>query len=433
MIYLFIILGLILLVIIISSFNVLKEKLWDKPRKINNELERKLEYEKEKNIQLEQKLTTYRQYEKYINAFELNEAAGKSEDLLNRLEEISNLICDPKEYKRARKLLEYQEKVFVLEEELRFYKSSKSNLTAIPYMAQLVADYETIELEKLACKLDWGANQERAKKVASIRELRYKTKMQIEECEEAKYQLAYLLQLFPNLQDIIDTEFHDLPSTSFDDLPEHDSVKDYLSKDEYISLSESERNQLALNRYIISHRKTKWQIGRDYENYIGYEYSQLGYSVDYYGSRMGLMDLGRDLICTKDGKTLIIQCKYWSQNKQIHENHITQLFGTVTSYCIENNIAKRDIKGILVTNITLSAMAKKIADYLRISYVEDFGMGEYPMIKCNINNKNEKIYHLPFDQQYDNTVINKQGEFLAFTVAEAEERGFRRAYKWNGT
>ena len=59
-------------------------------------------------------------------------------------------------------------------------------------------------------------------------------------------------------------------------------------------------------------------------------------------------------------------------------------------------------------------------------------MGEFPRIKCNINSSNEKIYHLPMDQQYDNVVIKNAGEQYAFTVLEAEKAGFRRAYRWNG-
>ena len=41
-----------------------------------------------------------------------------------------------------------------------------------------------------------------------------------------------------------------------------------------------ERNQLALDRYNNSHNKTKWQIGRDYEQYVGYQYRKKGYIVD---------------------------------------------------------------------------------------------------------------------------------------------------------
>lgn len=54
----------------------------------------------------------------------------------------------------------------------------------------------------------------------------------------------------------------------------------------------------------------------------------------------------------------------------------------------------------------------------------------YPMIKCNVNSgTQERIFHLPFDQQYDKVIIgNQPGEFYAETVEEAEREGFRRAF-----
>ncbi|MFA6944293.1 MAG: hypothetical protein WC220_00200, partial [Pedobacter sp.] len=58
---------------------------------------------------------------------------------------------------------------------------------------------------------------------------------------------------------------------------------------------------------------------------------------------------------------------------------------------------------------------------------------KYPVIKCNIASDGEKIYHLPFDQQYDKTLIKNNGEFYAATVREAENKGFRRAFRWRGT
>jgi hypothetical protein len=52
------------------------------------------------------------------------------------------------------------------------------------------------------------------------------------------------------------------------------------------------------------------------------------------------------------------------------------------------------------------------------------------MIKCNVNpSKKEKIYHLPFDQQYDRTQVSRRGECYVATVREAEQRGFRRAWR----
>ena len=45
----------------------------------------------------------------------------------------------------------------------------------------------------------------------------------------------------------------------------------------------------------------------------------------------------------------------------------------------------------------------------------------------------EMIYHLPFDQMYDRVVIEpEKGECYVKTVAEAEQKGFRRAYRWRG-
>ena len=78
-----------------------------------------------------------------------------------------------------------------------------------------------------------------------------------------------------------------------------------------------------------------------------------------------------------------------------------------------------------------------MASYLGIKYTEKYEIGDYPCIKCNIGHGEcgevTKIYHLPFDQQYDSTKIKNKGEFYAVTVAEAEAAGFRRAYKWFGT
>ena len=315
---------------------------------------------------------------------------------------------------------------------------TKSNLSAIPYMAGIIADFETHGFDILARKLDWGYNQERAKKVISIREIRKKAEEQIAQSKEAQYQLDYAIKMFPALADFLETDYRQLPVLDISDFEktEHDCVRDYLSRDEYDSLSSIERNQLALDRYRESHRKTNWQIGRDYELYVGYMYTKKGYEIDYFGSNMGLNDLGRDLIAKKDKKTLIIQCKYWSSKKLIHENHINQLYGTVVCYCLEQNIPVENVQGMIVTNITLSDTAKRFANYLGITFVENFPLGNYPCIKCNINRSQfgevTKIYHLPFDQQYDSCKVNSPGEFFAMTVAEAEEAGFRRAFRWHG-
>lgn len=91
-----------------------------------------------------------------------------------------------------------------------------------------------------------------------------------------------------------------------------------------------------------------------------------------------------------------------------------------------------EISGTFITTTRLSDTAKRFADALGIKVIQEKTLLRYPIIKCNISNSGEKIYHLPFDQQYDKTQIIKKGEFYASTVKEAMIQGFRRAFRWSG-
>ena len=356
----------------------------------------------------------------------LNELKYQNKKLLKQIEQDKQQIDEYLRYKDIRWTLLHDS----IEE---YQKNYSSNLTAIPYMSRIIADILTIDIDKLAWSLSWGNNQERKKKVASLSVLKKEKQEEIEKLKWAEYQLAYLLEIYPTLQDVIDTEFKEL-SLSYEEITNYDPVIKYMDKEEWEKLSESERNQLALDRYIESRKKSNWQIGRDYELYCGYIYEKQGYNVDYFGSYHGLEDLGRDLIIKQGAETQIVQCKYWSQNKEIHENHIMQLYGSVIEYNIEN---KTTATGVLITNTRLSEKAKEFAKVLGISFQEKMPMGNFPRIKCNIGigelGEKTKIYHLPFDQQYDSTKIDSKEEFMAMTVAEAEAAGFRRAYKWLGS
>lgn len=343
-----------------------------------------------------------------------------------------NDIIQSKEYV----LNQFKQKEALRAQELE--KLLKSEKEAFPHLAGMIADYLTYDIEILAKQLDWGSNVQRMHKVASIRQIRADAKARIEEARVAYYQLEYLRQMFPGIDDVLDIscdELKTLQGNGNNLLSEHDATKDYLSKEEWNSLSVSERNQLALDRYVASHQKSKWQIGRDYELYVGYVYSKQGFRVDYFGSYNKLEDLGRDLIVTRGDETAIVQCKYWSQEKLIHEKHIAQLYGTTISYCCENDLPLGGVSSVLVTNIELSDTAKKMADYLNVKYKENFALKDFPRIKCNIGHDEDgnvtHIYHLPMDQQYDIVKIETPGEFFALTVAEAEAAGFRRAYKWH--
>ena len=134
--------------------------------------------------------------------------------------------------------------------------------------------------------------------------------------------------------------------------------------------------------------------------------------------------------------TKIIQCKYWSKNKEIHEKHIAQLYGSLIHYCIVNGKSIDEVKGDLYTTTVVSKMGKDFANILGIGINENIPIGDFPRIKCNINkdceNNETKIYHLPMDQQYDRTLINQPGEMYAYSVYEAEKNGFRRAWRYRG-
>jgi len=179
-------------------------------------------------------------------------------------------------------------------------------------------------------------------------------------------------------------------------------------------------------------RRTAWEVGRDYERYIGYLRERDGAKVTYHGIFQGLEDLGRDLLAEKGGEIEVIQCKRWALTRVIHEKHVFQLFGTVVAMRIERPSAT--VRGTFTTTTSLSDRARAFAEQLDIKVEENVPLADYPRIKCNISRASgERIYHLPFDQQYDTTVISPElGEFYALTVAEAEAAGFRRAWRWRG-
>ena len=196
-------------------------------------------------------------------------------------------------------------------------------------------------------------------------------------------------------------------------------------------MSSVERLQLALDRYS-KRQKSNWQIGIEYERYVGYCYEKKGYRVRYNGAMEGLEDMGRDLIVSRNKSMFVIQCKRWAVEKTIHEKHIFQLFGTTILQKLEH--PNYNVGGLFVTTTTLSDLAKSCAEYLHITVIESFPLKAYPLIKCNISKNGDKIYHLPFDQQYDRVIIDPDdGDFYASTVEEAETKGFRHAWRWTGS
>ena len=308
----------------------------------------------------------------------------------------------------------------------RYIKENFKNGTK--YLAELYSDINTVDFNLLSNYLEFKKHPA-IKRAQDVKQLKEKYKELLIKERLMRYEYEMLFNLFPELENYLEYYSEEKNNTIEEIKDNYDYVQNWISKEEYRSLSENVRNQLALERYIDSRKKSKWAIGRDYEMFIGYEYEKQGYKVSYCGIAEKLNDKGRDLIAQKNNEVLIIQCKNWSKYKEIHENHICQLYGTTIQFNLENNSLFK-AKPVFVTSSLLSKTAKKFAQYLGIQVIENKKFEEFPRIKCNING-NEKIYHLPFDQQYDRTIIgDRKGEFYAWNVDEAIKKGFRRAKKY---
>ncbi len=330
----------------------------------------------------------------------------------------------------------------ILKEKDKYYEAIKlENENDLNYISLIYADHSVIQYE-ISSKYFYNSGSQKDKETRlRITSLKEKTKDYLKQLKLMEYRYAYLLTIFPELEFFTEDikslkefrEERDINLHNFQD--EFDRTRYFISNDEYINLPEDERNQLALERYIHK-RKSNWEIGRDYEMFIGYYFSKKKYKIEYFGIENSLNDLGRDIIAMNDDSILIIQCKYWAKEKKIHEKHITQLYGTSIQYILSQHPKKKVIP-ILITNINLSDTARVFANYLNVEIMENMPLGDFPRIKCNVN-KDENgyktlIYHLPFDQQYDKTKICNDGEFYAFNVSEATSKGFRRAKRFMGT
>lgn len=374
---------------------------------------------------------------------------AKQKQLLDKISEIDNIDGE------LRLLLDRTSKNIdeIKKTELGISRIVEEKTKGFPWLADAIAQYYEYRDLKIAEFLEQKlrpaiSSAERVREIASEKRVLQK------QFRITRNLIKYYEALFPWLPDFVGEDLDELieqvTSKEEREDTQEDPVRFYLTKAEYQKLSTTERNQRALDRYW-ARKKSSWQIGRDYERYIGYIYEHKGYAVYYQGIVEGLADLGRDLIAKKGKEIEVIQCKYWSQHKTIHEKHICQLFGTTLKYWVENQnelseglkiqqeffpslIKRKQIKGVFITSTSLSETANEFAKELGIVVKEQFPFQKYPSIKCNVSRrKGEKIYHLPFDQQYDRTIVEaERNECYVETVDEAERLGFRRAFRWRG-
>lgn len=431
---------------------IAQKKQWIEKLTKSYETYKKLEQGAEKNLNLEterllkirdlQLLARQKDYSQKIAS--LDGTISRKQQEIDRLNAMSADARNNLDVRRQQALasrmadLDCQDRLLAKRE--KQLKEGQSMLDSIlhaehsdtPYFAKQFADCLYLIDLKAASDLECKARPAFTA-AEKVREISGQKRALQEQCKLLEYQISLYESVFPWLSDFKEISADDLASVTNIAAPEseYSTLKNWLSPQEYQTLSETDRLQLALDRYS-NRQKSNWQIGIEYERYVGYCYEQKGYKVRYFGATEGLEDMGRDLIVSKGKKLFVIQCKRWASEKTIHEKHIFQLYGTTILQVMEH--PECQVSGIFITTTSLSPLAKSCANYLHITVVEKFPLKPYPLIKCNISRDGDKIYHLPFDQQYDRVITNpSDGDCYASTVQEAVLKGFRHAWRWHGS
>jgi Restriction endonuclease len=264
-----------------------------------------------------------------------------------------------------------------------------------PWLASAIADFHQLNAERDAIYL--VTKKHAAKKSADIVREHGRKRRQAEVTSRLmRYRVEYYQKLFPWIVDLVGD---DVPDAAVDLSgsqvePTDDPARIWLSDAEYQNLSVAAKNQLAVDRWRTS-KKSNWEIGRDYERFIGYTYETLGYNVTFSGAIDGLQDMGRDIIARRGSELRVIQCKYWSQDKTIHEKHIFQLFGSALEYAFRlgtfDEIGQLALFGgpikatgtvaVLYTSTKVSDLAKDVAKKLQVECNEQVRISDYPLVK----------------------------------------------------
>lgn len=373
-------------------------------------------------------------------SLEMNKLCAKVENLQIDIEQREKLVAEEKV--RIKRIMEKKE-----EEIHRIIEESKRGM---PWLVEVFADYFYLQDLRRADYLE-NKSHPAPRAAEEIRDIANKRREAEKKWRRAKYLLRYWQSILPHLFDFEGETIDEMIATTLN-LPEEEEIEEGVDPAIYWQgpavkeeLSHQERLQRALDNWRRRPHKSRWQIGRDYERYVAWWYWEKGYKVLPSGVLYREEDLGRDVIAQKGKEVHIVQCKCWARWRIIYEKHIAQLYGTTMMYRVEEERKRRPqnldlfqrqlkVKPIFITSTELSPVARRFAEVLGVEVIENFKLEDYPLVKCNVNRQTgEKIYHLPFDQQYDRTKVERErGETYVWTIKEAEDLGFRRAFRWHG-
>ena len=336
---------------------------------------------------------------------ELNNAKEKYQNSLNKKQHLEN------------EALFRNTLLINVNADLQKNKKLKGNNKGRAWFASMYAEVQSLLDDHRAEYLRWKKHPSR-KGAEIVKEVKKDKRELNKKLKVLEYELKTYEQYFPIIEDFKDYILEDDSFLIQDDGSvgqdkDFDPAQKFLKPEEFKKLPVNKKNQLALDRYL-NKTHSKLEIGRFYERYIGHLYEEDGWTVKFFGIIEGFDDLGRDLICKKGNEIHIVQTKNWSKFRTIREKYMYQHFATTMHYQITEKLNKKiKLKPVFYATIDYSDMAKKVAKALKIELHTEKLKKDYPMIKCNVNpGTKEKIYHLPFDQQYDKIIIgNTPGEF----------------------
>jgi hypothetical protein len=188
--------------------------------------------------------------------------------------------------KRDREVLEIREtfsqttarKDFLVEGLTKILEQRKSQF---PWLASAFADLSVLTAERDAKFLE--SKKHPAKKAAEeVREHALRRREAEKKFRILNYRTEYYETLFPWIVDYVGDDVPDyaVDVSGSENEAADDPASNWLTKAEYERLSSAEKYQKALDNWA-KRKKSNWEVGRDYERYVGYLYETMGYEVEF--------------------------------------------------------------------------------------------------------------------------------------------------------
>ncbi|WP_338622686.1 hypothetical protein [Selenomonas sp. TAMA-11512] len=170
-----------------------------------------------------------------------------------------------------------------------------------------------------------------------------------------------------------------------------------------------------------SARQKRIEAGACYERYIGFLSEEKGFSTIYYGILKGFDDHGIDLICARDKRIYIAQCKYWNPRyRKVNYKTILYLIGS--TFWFYSTYISKDIKDFADAMsqkkiIPLLVVSHKVTDPAILALSKRLGviliekpmrrqMNKTPIKYAASILSNETSYITPSDSKTDYVIAN---------------------------